>query len=143
MKRGRVGVDEIGGFREYEKGSENSAIEAFVNKFQELTENTWEERNVFVKKPGKYFMIALDDGHEDDQEDQEFEHLVKKRKLEINPDAMDVVQTKKPVLDTRVQELISLIFDTDMMKKQLQSMEVDIKKMPLVRNQKKKIENFL
>jgi hypothetical protein len=65
---GRVGVESIGDQKIYEH-SEQSAIEAFEEKFVKFTGQPWSERDRFAKKPGKYYMIELDDGHEDVDDD--------------------------------------------------------------------------
>lgn len=56
-------VPDIGDSRIYKKGSEKAAIEQFAEKFEQQTGVKWEDRDAFQKKPGKYFMVALDDGH--------------------------------------------------------------------------------
>jgi hypothetical protein len=63
---GRVGTD-IGDKKKYEKRSEKSAIETFSEKFFERTGVSWDDRNSFKKLPGKYAMVELDDGHEEQE----------------------------------------------------------------------------
>lgn len=140
---GRVGVADIGGFKVYDKGtSEKAVIEAFEEKFLLQTGVPWEDRLFFEKKPGKYFMVALDDGNEDQEADEEFQSArkrVKKEKTENKEDKMDE-DGKKNVLHPRVQKLISLIFDKEMMKNTLKALNVDIKKMPLGKISKNQIK---
>lgn len=144
---------DIGDHRIYKKGSENSAIEQFAEKFLDQTGNTWEERFKFQKKPGlfiwdyrahlsgKYFMVELDDGHEDDEVEQEIKKVKREKKetkkvrifreislFHIQEDKMEVdSKVGGEAMSKRVQDLVSSIFDKEMMKKTLQSMDVDIK----------------
>ena len=79
---GRVGVAHIGDSKIYQK-TEKTAIEAFEEKFIKFTGNKWEDRDRFKKKPGKYFMVELDDGNEDDVDDDVVEQTrAKRRKAE-------------------------------------------------------------
>ena len=145
---GRVGVDAIGDQKIYEH-SEKGAIEAFEEKFLKFTGQEWSERDRFQKKPGKYYMIELDDGHED-VDDEEVERARQKRARKDEPAAAGAAgagaaSPSKGTADTssaarpEVRELVKLIFDKTMMAKQLKSMDVDLKKMPLGKISKRQI----
>eukprot|EP01116_Phalansterium_solitarium_P023164 TRINITY_DN7972_c0_g1_i1.p1 TRINITY_DN7972_c0_g1~~TRINITY_DN7972_c0_g1_i1.p1 ORF type:complete len:951 (+),score=393.50 TRINITY_DN7972_c0_g1_i1:135-2987(+) len=151
IKWGRIGTD-VGHQKIYDKGSEASVIEAFVEKFKEHTGNEWADRDRFVKKGGLYFMVDLDDGNEaadDDDEDAVKDEKIKnlfrskRQKTEATEEAPDATATAAaaPKLSKEVRDLISLIFDKEMMKQTLASFEVDIKKMPLGKISKKQIKD--
>eukprot|EP01112_Ceratiomyxa_fruticulosa_P015741 TRINITY_DN4671_c0_g1_i1.p1 TRINITY_DN4671_c0_g1~~TRINITY_DN4671_c0_g1_i1.p1 ORF type:complete len:930 (+),score=212.19 TRINITY_DN4671_c0_g1_i1:193-2982(+) len=137
IKYGRVGTD-VGDQKTYEFRSEKGAIEEFEGKFYEKTGNRWSERGNFVKKGGKYFMVDLDDGAEEEKV------VLKRQKTEGESSGSSgpSAPIKKPEseLDERVQNLMRLMFDTEMMKKTLVAMEVDIKKMPLGKISSKQIK---
>jgi hypothetical protein len=145
---GRVGVDSIGDQRVYEH-SESGAIEAFEEKFLKFTGQPWSERDRFAKKPGKYYMIELDDGHED-VDDDEVERARQKRGRPADAaegGAGGAAAASTTSGDTAVaacahpavRGLVQLIFDKTMMAKQLKSMDVDLKKMPLGKISKRQI----
>eukprot|EP01114_Cavostelium_apophysatum_P007265 TRINITY_DN1927_c0_g1_i1.p1 TRINITY_DN1927_c0_g1~~TRINITY_DN1927_c0_g1_i1.p1 ORF type:complete len:935 (-),score=347.88 TRINITY_DN1927_c0_g1_i1:64-2868(-) len=143
---GRVGTD-IGDFKWYSHGqSQKAAIEAFEQKFFDQTGNVWEDRALFVKKPGKYFMVDLDDGNEDEEVEEEIKEVKRQRRearATEGPTAQQPMETdksNKPTLSKRTQDLVKLIFDKEMMKQQLQSLEVDIRKMPLGKIKKSQIK---
>lgn len=159
IKYGRVGTT-VGDFKTYDYGSEKGAIQFFVEKFEEKTGNKWVDRDRFQKKPGKYFMVDMDDGWGED--DEEVKQTLKRQKLEKEgSQASDGSQTTTTTttaqperLPERVGDLMKyvltlfcvvflpikrLLFDQDMMKKQLVELKVDIKKMPLGKISKKQI----
>jgi len=141
---GRVGTS-IGGKQCYDHGtSEASARQAMEEKFKEMTGNDWKDADSFVKKGGKYFMAALDDGNDDAEDDEALKKISKRARKEDKDENNEnnAMQVDKPLrLPRRVQELVSLIFDKEMMKKQLAAMNVDIKKMPLGNISKKQIRD--
>jgi poly [ADP-ribose] polymerase len=147
IKWGRVGVESVGDNRVYDHGtSESSATAAFEEKFKEMTGQPWEDKDLFEKKPGKYFMVSLDDGNEDEEDHEELKKISKRArkedKDESNENNSNNMQIDKNArLPKRVQDLVSLIFDKEMMKKQLAAMNVDIKKMPLGKISKAQIRN--
>eukprot|EP01117_Protostelium_nocturnum_P006845 TRINITY_DN2453_c1_g2_i1.p1 TRINITY_DN2453_c1_g2~~TRINITY_DN2453_c1_g2_i1.p1 ORF type:complete len:925 (-),score=400.89 TRINITY_DN2453_c1_g2_i1:130-2904(-) len=133
---GRVGVSGMGGNKVYEYKSMNKAIEAFAQKFYDCTGTVWEERTNFKKKPGRYAVSELDDGNE---EEEEGEPTSKRPKLEEKSEEVKK-EDKKEALPARVKTLVSEIFDTNMMKKALESLDVDVKKMPLGKISKSQIK---
>ena len=117
------------------------AIADFEGLYADKTGNDWEDRAKFEKvflfiyffliiiifiyscslfffqikkRPGKFYPVDIDYGTEEQE-------------IKI----MDVSKATGSKLHPRVQSLISLLFDIQMMKKTLVELEVDIKKMPL------------
>ena len=107
--------------------SEISGIKAFEKQFKSKTGNNWGTDN-FVKKAGKYFMSEV-------SYDEEIKDL------------KDVeVKTPPSKLDQKVQELMAMLSDTNMMQDALVSLDIDTKKMPLGKlkdTQIKKAEKIL
>eukprot|EP01125_Pyxidicula_operculata_P013990 TRINITY_DN463_c0_g3_i2.p1 TRINITY_DN463_c0_g3~~TRINITY_DN463_c0_g3_i2.p1 ORF type:complete len:777 (-),score=138.65 TRINITY_DN463_c0_g3_i2:549-2879(-) len=116
-KWGRVGTD-IGSDKLEEFTTRARAIHQFKRLYLDKTGNEWEDRNNFVKKPGKFYPVLVDLGVDDDDEDDEDEDDT-------------IFDTKSTSLDRRVAELVSLIFDIKAMKRTLKELEIDTKKMPL------------
>eukprot|EP01112_Ceratiomyxa_fruticulosa_P022648 TRINITY_DN836_c0_g2_i5.p1 TRINITY_DN836_c0_g2~~TRINITY_DN836_c0_g2_i5.p1 ORF type:complete len:732 (-),score=124.26 TRINITY_DN836_c0_g2_i5:133-2328(-) len=110
-KWGRVGTT-IGNTMYKKFESEQDVLREWEEKYLDKTGNEWKNRANFEKKPMKYFPIETE---EDDSKSNE------------------VVDTNNipSLLDTRVQSLVKLIFDTKMIAKTLLDMNIDVKKMPL------------
>lgn len=140
---GRTGTD-IGDSKAYKGLGLKTAIQRFEEKFEQCTGVDWSERLVFQKKPGKYNMIELDDGNENAEELQEVEkRRATKRQKKEGEGAVVAAAAGAPdqvILDQRVRDLVSLIFDKGMMVKALQVMKVDVKKMPLGKISKRQIQ---
>ena len=83
------------------------AIDVFKQLFEEKTENMWELRRDFEKMPGRYMMIDVAYG--DDE------------KAPKNISASDRSGSKLPI---PVQDLVTLIFDIEQMKKAMLEFEV-------------------
>jgi len=65
---GRVGED--GQNKLDSKGADlQAAIKGFEKKFKDKTANNWGDRDNFVKKPGKYQLVEIEEGGDDDGED--------------------------------------------------------------------------
>lgn len=128
----------VGDHRVYDHGSESKAIQAFVDKFLDRTGVKWENRDIFEKKPGKYFMAEVDDGNEEPEDEEIMKSRVKRVKQDKSDD-MDIEKNTKKTLPNRVQELVHLIFDQKMMIKALENMNVDVNKMPLGKIKKSQI----
>ncbi|KAI4895724.1 hypothetical protein NFI96_019887, partial [Prochilodus magdalenae] len=113
----------------------DSAIKNFEKKFKDKTKNNWSDRENFVSHSGKYTLIEVDG-------DQEAE--VKRLYLPM-VDAVDggAVTVKKNILpcilDSPTQRLMKFIFNNDMFKEAMESMNLDIKKMPLGKLSKQQI----
>ncbi len=101
------------------------AILDFEKQFKTKTGNKWSERNNFVKKAGKYFMADIS-----------YDIKI------VNKDLL-VVQAPPSKLTDRVQKLIELISNKDMMEKFLIKMNVDVKKAPLGKISTKQIDKAI
>jgi poly [ADP-ribose] polymerase len=97
-------------------GDLSSAEKEFRKKFKDKTKNDWDKRDNFTPQPGKYTLLDMgdDDGEEEDV-------------------PMEVVQeTDKGVakkiractLDKDTMTLVKLLFDNDMFKEAMQSLEI-------------------
>jgi poly [ADP-ribose] polymerase len=139
IKYGRIGTD-AGDQKEYPKKSEKSAIQQFEEKFLEKTGVAWEDRDIFQKKPGKYFMVDIDDGHEDEEDSTELQERKQKRQKREEASAMEV-EANKEEMPARLQDFVRAIFDKQMMQKTLESMNFDVKKMPLGKIKKAQIRD--
>ena len=98
------------------------AMRLFESKYEEKTGNRWSKRKDFKKVPGKMFPLEMDLG-------QDSENI---KKLELSK--------SKSKLAKPIQELITMIFDIESMKKALVEFEIDMTKMPLGKISKKQIE---
>lgn len=109
----------------------DAAIKNFEKKFKDKTKNNWSDRENFVSHSGKYTLIEVD-GDQD---------------AEVKVDTIDggdvKVKTEQHVLpctlDEATQRLIRFIFNNDMFKEAMTSMNLDIKKMPLGKLSKQQI----
>jgi predicted DNA-binding WGR domain protein len=90
-----------------------TAINTFQKQFKTKTGNSWGAQN-FVKKPGKYFLLDVSYQNELSKIDGKTQ--------------IDIPVSK---LDERVQSLIKIISDVQMMKNTLVQLDIDTKKMPL------------
>ncbi|GFO23256.1 poly [ADP-ribose] polymerase [Plakobranchus ocellatus] len=100
-----------------------AAIKDFEKKFKDKTKNNWSDRANFQAVKGKYTLLEMA-GEGDDEEDD-----IDYSKLQTTDG--DVKKTAPCTLDKSTQDLIRLIFDTDMFKAALQKFDLDTKKMPL------------
>ncbi|XP_023559896.1 poly [ADP-ribose] polymerase 2 isoform X2 [Octodon degus] len=98
----------------------NKAKEIFQKKFLDKTKNNWEDRERFVKVPGKYDMLQMDYSAvtQGDNEIQEEDSC----KAPLKPESQ---------LDLKVQELIKLICNVQTMEEMMIEMKYDTKKVPL------------
>ncbi|KAJ3107588.1 Poly [ADP-ribose] polymerase 2, partial [Phlyctochytrium bullatum] len=115
---GRVG--ERGQSKRMDMSSVESAISDFQKKFREKTQNHWDDRHNFVKKPGKYFLIER--SWEEDEEEEKGE------KPDLPPEDVKIPDS---TLATPVQDLMKMIFDLSMMEKEMKEIGYDAKKLPL------------
>ncbi|OWA53684.1 Poly [ADP-ribose] polymerase 1 [Hypsibius exemplaris] len=98
------------------------AIEAFEFQFMDKTGNEWKNRERFVKKPSKYFIMELDYGQE-----------------EADSEESAVAAGSKTKLEKPIQDVIKMIFDVEEMKKTMKMFEIDLRKMPLGKLHRKQI----
>ncbi|NXI05216.1 PARP3 polymerase, partial [Pachycephala philippinensis] len=127
---GRVG--EVGQSKLMPCASLEAAKKDFEKKFREKTKNSWATRENFVAQPGKYTLIEVQPGA-----GQEVE-------VALRVDAVDGEKVCKQrvlpcTLDRATQELVSLIFSSDMFRDAMQTMNIDVKKMPLGKLSKQQI----
>eukprot|EP01128_Nolandella_sp_AFSM9_P004824 TRINITY_DN2246_c0_g1_i2.p1 TRINITY_DN2246_c0_g1~~TRINITY_DN2246_c0_g1_i2.p1 ORF type:complete len:909 (+),score=271.63 TRINITY_DN2246_c0_g1_i2:126-2852(+) len=129
-KWGRVGTS-FGNHKLEDFGrSKAAAIKKFEELFYEKTFNSWDDRESFVKKAGKFFPVDID--YSNVGKDDGGESLKKLKAAQKTKDT-------KSKLDKRVQDLVSLIFDIEVMEESLKEMEIDLDKMPLGQLSQKQI----
>ncbi|KAF9310666.1 Poly [ADP-ribose] polymerase 2 [Podila horticola] len=104
-------------------GDINNAMKEFKKKFIAKSGNQWEDRDKFEKVPRKYFLLPPDDGDSDDEDE------------ESSTKAESGVKKEHPIpeskLHPKVQSLMGLIFNTQMMNRQMKELDYDADKMPL------------
>ncbi|XP_019856101.1 PREDICTED: poly [ADP-ribose] polymerase 3-like [Amphimedon queenslandica] len=99
----------------------DAATKEFAKKFKDKTKNDWSDRDSFTPHAGKYTLIEM--GGDDDEDEP--------------MDVIEDVDTGKPkkikpcTLDKPTQNLVKLIFDNDMFREAMKTLEIDTKKMPL------------
>ncbi|XP_061473900.1 protein mono-ADP-ribosyltransferase PARP3 [Rhineura floridana] len=127
---GRVG--EVGQSKLSTFPSLEAAKKDFEKKFRDKTKNSWADRENFVAHDGKYTLIEVQHGDEEERE------------VTVKVDTVDGVNLSKQkiqpcTLNKPTQELVSLIFSNDMFKEAMQTMNIDVKKMPLGKLSKQQI----
>jgi poly [ADP-ribose] polymerase len=95
--------------------NEITAVNMFEKQFKTKTGNPFDTNN-FVKKIGKYFMSQVS-----------YEAEIEKVKDIIPKDELVV----KSLLDDRVQSLLALLSNVDIMQQNLLTLNIDLKKCPL------------
>ncbi|XP_014344157.1 protein mono-ADP-ribosyltransferase PARP3 [Latimeria chalumnae] len=123
---GRVG--EVGQSKLSPANSLDAAKKDFEKKFKDKTKNDWSNRENFTAHAGKYTMIEVEAGDEGE--------------VEVKIDAVDGGKLKKVrpcTLNNPTQDLVSLIFNNDMFKDAMETMNLDVKKMPLGKLSKQQI----
>lgn len=140
-----------------------SAIKEFIALFKSKTGNTWKNRQSFVFKPTKYFMTQLEDettetteSREQDIDNEEMTTIINvktntnavllREHPQLNKSGQETAKklaTNPPecTLDKRIQIFIALISDTKMMAKTMQDFNIDLKRMPLGKINKKQIKD--
>ncbi|XP_043916143.1 poly [ADP-ribose] polymerase 1 [Protopterus annectens] len=119
---GRVGT-QIGGNKLESASSKESAIDQFLDLYEEKTGNSWHSKN-FNKYPNKFYPIEIDYGQDDE--------AVKKLAVSAGTNSK---------LPKAVQKLIKMIFDIESMKKAMVEFEIDLQKMPLGKLSKRQIQS--
>jgi predicted DNA-binding WGR domain protein len=123
IRYGRIG--EVGVMTYNDYGSAKEAVGAFEKQFKAKTGNSWASRGTFKHKTGKYFMSDI--SYEEEAEDID-EEVMKEAKV---PDSK---------LDSRIQDLLKILSDQKMMQNALIKLEIDPKKMPLGKIDKKQLD---
>ncbi|XP_061111087.1 poly [ADP-ribose] polymerase 2 [Conger conger] len=95
------------------------AKDLFKKKFSDKTKNEWEDRDSFEKVPGKYDIVFMDYGNNQEAEP----------KPETEVDGPAKKQASK--LDSKLQSLLELICDIKAMEECVLEMKFDTKKAPL------------
>ncbi|XP_010183546.1 PREDICTED: poly [ADP-ribose] polymerase 2 [Mesitornis unicolor] len=130
IRWGRVG--EAGQSKLMPSTSLDTAKKDFEKKFWEKTKNKWAARDNFVTQPGKYTLIEVQPGSE-----QEVEAVLKVDG--VDGDKVCKQRVLPCTLDKATQDLVSLIFSNDMFQEAMQTMNIDVKKMPLGKLSKQQI----
>ncbi|GAM18341.1 hypothetical protein SAMD00019534_015160 [Acytostelium subglobosum LB1] len=136
MRWGRVGSSM--GTKQENKSSFSAALNMFADKFKDCTGVDWDNRLYFKKLGGRYYMSALDDGWEDDETVELVNSTFKKNRSEESQAELERPLTVSE-FPQRTADLVTLMFDPEMMKKQLESMNIDVEKMPLGKIKKSQI----
>ncbi|ORY32440.1 PARP-domain-containing protein [Rhizoclosmatium globosum] len=108
----------------------DDAIHAFEKKFLDKTKNHWDNRSNFVKHSGKYHLLERDWGDDDTEEALAGVESSKEEPIKY-PDSK---------LDPAVQDLVKLIFNLEVMEREMTEIGYDAKKMPLGKLTKKTIQ---
>lgn len=119
---GRIGTT-IGNKKVEKFSNLYEAKNSFEEQYLDKTGNDWEDRDNFVKRPNRYYPLDIDYGEDDEKVKSLSEHSDIPSKL-----------------DTRVQDLVKLIFDINAMKKVMLEFELDMEKMPLGKLSQKQIK---
>lgn len=100
------------------------ALDTFEKIFEDKTGNYFGQKD-FVKHPELYYKMDIDYG-----EDEEVKKMAKNNDIESK-------------LPNRVQDLIRLLFDVDMMKRVMLEFDLDMEKMPLGKISQKQIQKAM
>ncbi len=124
--------------------NKESGISSYERTFKQKTGNCWE--TIFVKKSGKYFMSQIDyDSNSDSDSDEKTNTQDNSNSKEDQKiDESDELDKPKEVictLDPRLQELLALISNLNMMKCTMKEFNIDLRKMPLGKISKKQIKD--
>jgi len=121
---GRVGV--VGQNKLEPFSNLASAMAAFKAKYREKTRGNWDDRANFVKVPGKYHLMDMDYGEEEE---------------ETKSGGSSTALTVTPcTLPPALRDLISMISDKAAMASTMAELEIDVKKMPLGKISKTQIK---
>ncbi len=120
IRYGRIG--EVGRISHNKYTALNEAKASFAKQFKTKTKNKWEDRGDFVKYNGKYFLTEV--SYEDELKD-------------VSDDVKSVPDSE---LNKKVQDLLSLLSDVNMMRNTLVQLDIDTKKMPLGKIKKTQID---
>ncbi|KAL2609830.1 hypothetical protein R1flu_028403 [Riccia fluitans] len=124
-KWGRVGSSKIGG-QKLEKMGKKHAIDEFRRLFTEKTGNHWqywENKQDLEKQPGKFYLVDIDYGVDEQAPAQGL-----------------VPAGSKSNLDPRVISLLKMIFDVETFRAAMMEFEINLSEMPLGKLSKRHIE---
>lgn len=117
---------------------ENLAINYFIKIFRQKTGNVWQNRENFIKKSNKYFMSQID-YEDDDSNDSKNDDTKNNDNSDKNNDKSDTKIIC--LLDGRLQSLLALISNINIIKYTMKEFNIDLRKMPLGKISKNQIEN--
>lgn len=119
IKYGRLGLVRKTLYTDYT--NKFNAIKDYEKQFKSKTGNKWNSKD-FVKKDGKYFLSDV--SYEDELKD-------------IDTTVIKIPDSK---LDQKIQDLIKMISDVNMMNKSLINLDIDTKKLPIGKIKQKQID---
>ena len=108
---GRQGESGKTGYKTFP--TQSAGMKAFEKQFRSKTKNKWSDKANFKKFPKKYCLMEID--YEDEFKD-------------VDDSPKNVPESK---LEAKVQDLIAMFSDINMMKNTLIQLDIDTKKMPL------------
>mmetsp|Transcript_4651 Transcript_4651/g.14031 ORF Transcript_4651/g.14031 Transcript_4651/m.14031 type:complete len:538 (+) Transcript_4651:28-1641(+) len=100
------------------------ATTLFLNKFRDKTKNDWRERSNFEPVPGKYTLIEVDYGVDDDP-------LPAVKQPSKSNGSSSQTAPLKPTIDDRIADLVSLVCDVKLMEASMKEIGFDAERMPL------------
>ncbi|XP_071441476.1 poly [ADP-ribose] polymerase [Hetaerina americana] len=118
---GRIGTT-VGKNKLERMNDKKNAINHFMEQYEEKTGNCWDNRDAFMKVPGCYYPLDIDYGQDDE------------------PGNLQLSSNMECKLPQPIQNLITLIFDVNNMKKTMKEFELDLVKMPLGKLSQKHIQ---
>jgi poly [ADP-ribose] polymerase len=123
IRYGRIGEHGCPSYTHY--SSANLGILAFEKQFRSKTGNKWITRQNFIVKSGKYFLSDI--SYNDELKN-------------VDPNVKTKIDIPDSKLHQKVQNLILMISDINMMKNTLIQLDVDTKKMPLGKLSKSQLD---
>lgn len=118
---GRIGT-KIGDSKKEDFQRADMACVEFERIYKDKTGNKWTDRDNFQKRHGKYCPLEIDA-----EDDKKLIDLTKESSIPSD-------------LDQKVQDLVKILFDTNLMKQTMIEFQLDMKKMPLGRLSKKQLQ---
>lgn len=126
---GRVGED--GNWTSTPKGGLAAAKDAWAKKWKDKTKNEWKDRDNFVKKPGAYFPIETDEADEEEEKKKKSGNSEDGNDNDSGDQYASSADDTPSFLEPRLKSLIDLIFDSNMLTKNMMDLRIDVNKMPL------------
>lgn len=144
FKWGRIGGS-AGSSTKTSPGSLNAAIASFEEKFLDKTGNSWKDRKAFVKKAGKYMILEMEADDKNSvsapqKTEDDAELIPSYLDPRVQGPSLTCQMHRAPCPDTTFSDLVKLIFDVDMLTKQMMSLQIDVRKMPLGKISKQMVQ---
>lgn len=105
----------------------NTGIKAFENQFKSKTRNKWSDKDNFKPQSGKYHLVEV--SYEEELKD-----------IEKNEDKNKAKIVPKSKLHKKVQWLLEMLSDINIMQNALVQLDIDTKKMPLGKLKKSQLD---